>query len=176
MSSSHNKYFSGFCFQNEYVLFDKLIDKSIPYIAGFSCGCIEALEYINQNIDNTSCKVLHLFSPSYFYHKSIKFKNNQLKIFKNHQNTYLKSFYQNCIYDKSIDINPYKKIDNISILEKLLFYNWDINIFKKLQKKDIQIIVYLGEFDEIVDNKKSEDFFKNYAKIIKIKNSGHLLI
>jgi len=166
-------HFSGFCFKNESLLFDEFIDKSRPFISSFSYGCIQAMEYIlteNIKIDN-----LYMFSPSFFNTQALSFKNNQLKIFRKSPEKYLDYFYKNCLYDKKINIDNYKKIDNIEILEQLLFYKWQEHTLQKIINKNIKIMVYLGKEDKIIDINEAKEFFNNYASIIEIPNAGHLL-
>jgi hypothetical protein len=166
-------HFSGFCFYDESPLFDGLIDKSYSYISSFSYGCIQALDYIINN--NVKIDKLYMFSPSFFNNQTLAFKNNQLKIFRKSQNTYLEFFYKNCLYNKKIDIDKYKKTDNIEILEKLLFYKWEEQIINKIINKNIEIIVFFGQYDMIIDINQAKKFFINYATIIDIPNVGHLL-
>ncbi len=166
-------HFSGFCFHNESYLFDELIDKSYSYISSFSYGCIEAIEYIINN--DIKIDKLYMFSPSFFNNETDIFKNNQLKIFKRNNSKYLDFFYANCSYNADTNIDKYKKVDDIKALEKLLFYKWEEGILKKIIDKNIEIIVYFGKYDKIINTKEAKEFFKNYATIIEIPNAGHIL-
>lgn len=166
-------HFSGFCFYNELPLFDELIDKSCLSISAFSYGCIEAIEHIINNDINID--KLYMFSPSFFNNKTLSFKKNQLKIFKKNEKKYIDFFYKNCLQNKEINIDKYKKTDNVQVLEKLLFYKWKTTIIKAIISKNIEIIVHFGDCDTIIDINEAKIFFKNYATIIEIPNANHLL-
>jgi hypothetical protein len=63
----------------------------------------------------------------------------------------------------------------IDELEELLEYEWDIDSLKILSQKGINIEVYLGSEDAIVDVEAAKDFFVNVATITYIKNANHFL-
>jgi RNA recognition motif-containing protein len=44
-----------------------------------------------------------------------------------------------------------------------------------LLEKNIKIEVFLGQLDKIIDAQAVYDFFKPYATVYFIKNSGHIL-
>jgi len=52
-------------------------------------------------------------------------------------------------------------------------FNWGLIEYAK--KKNINIEVFIGEKDKIIDVKNAVEFFKKYAKVYFIKDVGHLL-
>jgi predicted esterase len=77
-------YFSGFCFQNEQILFENFLLKNDFTVAGFSYGAIRAFEYALKNRHRID--TLQLFSPAFFQDKSESFKKLQLLAFQKNNN------------------------------------------------------------------------------------------
>lgn len=168
------RYYSGFCLQNEQELFDKHIIKSDFCISGFSYGAIKAVEYA-LNSDERIDK-LQLFSPAFFNDKDDKYKRMQLMFFTKDKTSYINNFLQNVKYPFYIDLDPYLKIGTNIELKELLYYQWDKQKIEKLITKGIQIEVYLGKEDKIINSSLARDFFKSCkCEVYYIKNSGHLI-
>ena len=167
------KFFSGFGFEKEYELFDYIKLNSFD-VAGFSFGAIKAYEYSldsDKRIDR-----LILISPAFFQDRDEKFKKLQLIFYKKDKKNYLENFYKNVIYPSNLDIEKYKKEYDIDNLKKLLYFFWDEKKLEKILEKGIEIEVYLGEKDKIIDSQKAYEFFKNFGTVYFIKGVGHLLI
>jgi pimeloyl-ACP methyl ester carboxylesterase len=169
------KFFSGFSLQNEAYLFDSFIKKSNYTVCGFSYGAIKAFEYAQKELQNKNrIDSLVLLSPAFFQTKDTKFKRLQLMSYKKSKDAYLNQFISSCFY-------PYEKkiVENltteISELEELLNYEWDLDALKKLQDKGVKIEVYLGSEDAIVDAQNAKDFFKEVATVTYIKKANHFL-
>jgi hypothetical protein len=167
------KFFSGFCFNNEEILFEEYLNKSKYNVSGFSYGAIKAVEYVNNS--DLRVDTLQLFSPAFFNNVEKKFIRVQLLHFKKDRDSYIKNFLQNSIYPSSIKIDKFYYDGSYSELEELLTYNWDIEKIKTIVKKGTILEVFLGEDDKIIDSKVVKDFFSEYATIYMIKNSGHIL-
>ncbi|SHO80388.1 FIG00387961: hypothetical protein [hydrothermal vent metagenome] len=165
------KYFSGFLLNNEQEIFNEYLIHNDMSVAGFSYGAIKAFEYVynsKQRVDR-----LILLSPSFFQDKPKSYARRQLKFF-NHT-TYVKSFLENISYPSNQDMSRYYKADGIESLEELLRYNWDKSKLKELQKRGVEIEVFLGSEDRIIDSRKAFEFFEDVATIYFIKGVGHIL-
>ena len=165
-------YFSGFSLTNESELFDDYIKKDNLTVSGFSYGAIKAFEYAL----NTNSRVdkLQLFSPAFFNDKDIKYKRMQLMFFKKNSQEYCKNFLNNCGFTHELS-SKYFSLGKFDELEELLYYIWDENKLKIIQEKGIELEVYLGSDDKIIDSNKALEFFKKYADIYYVKNKGHIL-
>lgn len=166
-------FFSGFCFYNESRLFDAYIKKSDFCVAGFSYGGQKAFEYAL----NTQKRVdtLQLFSPAFFQNKSQKYKKLQLLGFQKDAQSYCTTFLDNAAQGSQKSIDSFFKKGDIEQLEELLIYYWDEQKLKKVIEKNITIEVFLGQLDKIIDTQAVYDFFKPYATLYCIKESGHIL-
>ena len=167
------KYFSGFCFKDENELFEEWLDESDFRVAGFSYGAIKALEYTSTCRDRID--KLQLFSPAFFQDKSDKFKRLQTISFAKNQDGYIQNFLNQVKYPCDIDIEKYIKKSSYAELEELLNYKWDVKKIQALKDKNIDIEVYIGADDKIINPNAVLDFFTPYANIYFIKNTGHLL-
>jgi hypothetical protein len=169
------KFFSGFSLQNESYLFEEYIKNSDYTVCGFSYGAIKAYEYVQKQLQSKKrVDTLQLFSPAFFQTKDTKFKRLQLIAYRKNEDVYLNQFLNSCFYpyDKKIVQRTTTVIDE---LEELLEYEWDIDSLKILSQKGINIEVYLGSEDAIVDVEAAKDFFVNVATITYIKNANHFL-
>ncbi len=164
-------YFSGFSLCNEKELFNQyLIDNEFT-VSGFSYGAQKAVEYA-LNIQ-TRVDTLQLFSPSYFNDKDIKYKRMQLMYFKKDAQVYCDNFLKNCGLNN--DKKQYFKMGSFEQLEDLLNYGWDEEKLQAIVDKGINIEVYLGVEDKIIDSGKAKEFFSKFSEVYYIKNKGHIL-
>ena len=166
-------YHSGFCLENESELFDEFINKNDFTVSAFSYGAIKAFEevlYSKQRVDK-----LQLFSPAFFQTKDKKFKRMQLMFYKKDENAYCNNFLENISYPSGIDCSKYFGKGTYAELEELLNFNWDEEKLQAVVNKGVQIEVFLGEDDKIIEAQKAKDFFVNYATVYFIKDVGHIL-
>jgi len=164
------KYFSGFCLQDEQALFESFTCKGDFCVVGFSYGAQKALEYVftcKERVDK-----LQLISPAFFQDKSDKFKKLQTLSFRKNPELYCENFLKNVT---SQDLSQYFKMGTLKDLQELLYYNWDENKLRKLVENGVEIEVYLGEKDKIIDALHVKSFFQEFATIYYIKNGGHIL-
>ncbi|MEA3289415.1 MAG: pimelyl-ACP methyl ester esterase BioV [Campylobacterota bacterium] len=165
-------YFSGFCLENESELFSDYIVQNDFTVNGFSYGAVKAFEYAlntKERIDK-----IQLFSPAFFNDKDKKYKRMQLMFFNKDAKTYCDNFLKNCGFTKELSLK-YFKLGTFEELEELLYYWWDKDKLQKLIDKDIQIEIYLGGNDKIIDSKKALEFFQEFGDVYFIKNKGHIL-
>jgi len=163
------RYFSGFCLKNENELFESFTCKGDFCVVGFSYGAQKALEYTfvcKERIDK-----LQLISPAFFMDKSEKYKKLQVISFKKDSDLYCKNFLKNIGLK---DMSFFKK-GTLDELKELLFYEWDIEKLKELKDRGIEIEVYLGVDDKIINSLHVKNFFQEFATIYYIKDKGHML-
>jgi hypothetical protein len=94
--------------------------------------------------------------------------------YRKSKDVYLNEFINACFYPYEKKIIEHSSTD-ISELEELLSYEWDLDALKKLQGKGVNIEVYLGSEDAIVDAKSAKDFFKEVATVTYVKKANHFL-
>lgn len=175
------KYFSGFCFENEYHLFKDIAKLEVNndyLVCGFSFGAIGAFEYAlkcDKRIDK-----LILISPAFFNDKNLKFKELQTIGFDMDMDKYIDTFLQNIQKPYSNEqIYQYVKKPNkengMEQLKEMLYYNWDNEKLNILKEKGIMIEVYFGSLDRIVATKKAKDFFMPYCDVYMINDVNHIL-
>jgi len=164
------KYFSGFCLKNESELFDEFTCRGDFCVVGFSYGAQKALEYVStctKRVDK-----LQLISPAFFMDKSEKYKKLQTISFRKGSDLYCKNFLENVTCK---DLSKYFKKGSLEELKELLFYEWDRKKLLEIKKRGIEIEIYLGEKDKIINSLHVKDFFQEFATIYYIKNKGHIL-
>jgi len=167
------KYFNGFSLKGEEILFSKYLIDTKYSVAGFSYGAQQAFEYVYNN----SARVdrLILLSPAFFQNQKKSFIRTQLKYFKIDKQKYIKQFLNNAKYPSTINLYNYLNIGTDKELEELLYYIWDKQKILELIKRGVNIEVFIGQKDKIVDASKSFDFFSNLTTTYLIKDSGHIL-
>jgi len=164
------RYYSGFGFWEEKELFKEYLEDNEFIIAGFSYGAQKALidaVHTTKRVDK-----LQLLSPA-FFPKNPKFAKLQINAYKKDKNSYIQNFLENVKYPKEINIEKYLDDTELYQLEEMFEFNWGLIEYAK--KKKIEIEVFIGEKDKIIDVKNATEFFKNYAKVYFIKDVGHLL-
>ncbi len=168
-----NTFYSGFSLINEKDFFSSYIIENDFVVSGFSFGGQKAFEYVL----NSSKRVdkLQLFSPAFFQDKDKKYKRMQLLFFNKDSRTYCNNFLVNCVKPSNLNLSKYFNCGTFEELEELLYYIWDEEKLQKLKEKNIDIEVYLGEDDNIIDSHKAKEFFTKYATVYYIKNVGHIL-
>ena len=167
------KFFSGFCLANEQELFSAYLNQSDFTVAGFSYGAIKAFEHAftcKERIDT-----LQLFSPAFFGDKDAKFKKLQTLSFSKNSDSYTYNFMQNCMYPSTFDIQPFFQKGNLEELDELLHYTWDEERLRALKERGMNIEVYVGECDTIINSLHVKDFFVPYASVYYLKRVGHIL-
>lgn len=148
-------------------------DKNDFCVSGFSLGGIEAFQYAC--IARTRIDKLQLFSPAFFEDKDEKFKRLQEMYFKKDKDLYVKNFLENITYPSSVNMQKFYHDSDYEDLHKLLHFTWSKEKLQMIKEKGIMIEVYLGVEDKIIDVEKVKTFFQEYATVIMIKNSGHIL-
>ncbi len=157
-------YFSGFCLKNEKFLFKDYLEEREFVVAGFSYGAQKALDYVlnsKKRVDK-----LQLISPAFFdYNKKIIDLN--LNAFKKDKNRYIKNFLLKAgYYDKDLIANC-----DILDLNNLFTFDWE-KIFKI---KNVDIEIFLGEYDKIIALKKAYEFFKDVGEVYFLNKRNHFL-
>jgi len=169
------KFFSGFSLQNENYLFDKYIKKGAYTVGGFSYGAIKAFQYVKDELEKGKrIDTLELFSPAFFQTKDTKFKRLQLMAYKKNEMLYLNQFINKCFdpYEKKIVEHTATTVDQ---LDELLNYQWSLDSLEEIKRLGVEIEVYVGEKDAIVDAEATREFFKEVATLTYLKNANHFL-
>ena len=167
------KFFSGFCLANEQELFTPYLNQSDFTVAGFSYGAIKAFEYTftcKERIDT-----LQLFSPAFFGDKDAKFKKLQTLSFSKNSDSYTQNFMQSCMYPSTFDLQPFFQKGTLEELSELLNYTWDEERLRALKERGVNIEVYVGECDTIINAISIKDFFVPFASVYYLKRVGHIL-
>ncbi len=169
------KFFSGFSLKNDEDFFKEYIDYSEYNVCGFSYGSILAFEYVKEQLlKGKRIDRLQLFSPAFFQTKSSKFKRLQTTAFNKNRKIYLKSFIKSCFLpyvEKDIQLSSSSSKE----LENLINFEWSIDELLQLENKGVNIEVYLGGEDNIVDSKEAREFFIYVSTVTYIKQANHFL-
>jgi pimeloyl-ACP methyl ester carboxylesterase len=182
MSLSHKKrrerccvrFFSGFLFANEHKLFSKYLRDDDFTVAGFSHGAQKALEFALTG--ETRIDRLILLSPAFFQEREEAFKRAQKLYFTANKERYVKHFLQSVVYPATErDISGYLQEGSQEELDALLEYEWDQDKLATLKSQGVEIEVFLGASDRIIDAEKVAGFFAQNATVYLIKEAGHLL-
>ncbi len=169
------QYFNGFSLKNEEYLFKRYINHSEYCICGFSYGSIKALKEVKKRLKNSKrVDTLQLFSPAFFQTKDTKFKRLQILSYTKNKSLYLERFLNLCFYPHEKKIVQ-QTSTNVDELNELLEYIWDTNELQKILDAEVNIEVYLGQNDCIIDVANAKKFFIKVANITYIKNANHFL-
>ncbi len=166
------RFYSGFLLQNEQHLFQKYLIDSEYSIAGFSYGAILAFKHALHSKERID--TIQLFSPAYFVHKSKKFKSSELRKYSLSPRSYERAFINN-IFSPYPQKELQLKDDGPDELQELLNYSWKVEDFQRLKSRGIEIEIYLGECDKIIDIAHIQKDLLAYTTIFTIKDANHLL-
>ena len=165
-------YYSGFSLKEDISFFEKYLKTGEYNVAGFSYGAIKAFEY------TLTCKervdVLQLFSPAFFQTKPQSFKRAQMMAYKKDQTTYLSNFIRGCFAPHELKETLHVSTKE-SELSELLHYEWDVEKLKAIVSSGVQVEVYLGSEDKIIDVMGAKEFFLPYATTYLINGANHFL-
>ena len=166
-------FYSGFSLDEDKHFFASYLKDSEYCVAGFSYGAIKALLHVSQS--QTRIDTLQLFSPAFFQNRLEKFKRLQMMAYKHNSKAYLNQFIQSCFapYQQNGVLHIESNADE---LYELLYYEWPVDILKDIVDKGINIEVYLGEKDSIIDADAAKEFFLPFATTYYIKNANHFLL
>lgn len=153
-------------------LFSSFIPPKEACIVGFSYGGIRAMEYAMETKE--FFKKLILISPAFYQHTTDEFRQAQLDAFVADSDLYtIKLLKKSGFSDSERDV--YGHMGTIDELGELLYYEWSKQMLRSLCAKGVQIEVYLGGADRIVDPNVSMEFFKDFATVYFIKNKNHFV-
>ncbi|MEA2050261.1 MAG: pimelyl-ACP methyl ester esterase BioV [Campylobacterota bacterium] len=158
--------------ENEQELFSQYRDNTNFVVAGFSYGSIKAIEYALST--NVRIDKIQLFSPSYFNDKDTKYKRMQLIFFKKDKLKYSYNFLKNCGFSEDMS-GKYSKLGKAKELDELLNYKWSEDKLIEIVNKGINIEVFLGANDLIINSQEALEFFKKFGEVYYLKNRGHIL-
>ncbi|WRG31477.1 pimelyl-ACP methyl ester esterase BioV [Helicobacter pylori] len=168
------RFFSGFGFVNESVLFEEWLLKGAYDISGFSMGAIKAIEYAyNEVLQQRRIHSLLLFSPCMLAHKSLAFKRLQLFSFQKDPKNYMDNFYKEVGLDAQLE--RFKREGSLEELEFLLDYKYSDSIIRFLLEKGVKIEVFIGLKDKITDVQALLEFFMPLVQVWQFKDYNHLL-
>ena len=154
-------------------MFQRYVCRGSYCIAGFSKGAIDALEYVlstDRRVDS-----LQLFSPAFFVEQSEAFKRAQLYYFQKDPKAYIRHFLRNVAYPSGQELQSFFYKEGKEALAKLLYYPWPKEKLTMLKERGINLEVYLGGRDKIIDSTLAAEYFKPFAICYFIKEGGHIL-
>lgn len=166
-------FYSGFSLVNDYLFFDEFLKKSDYCVAGFSYGAIKAALYAanaDERIDT-----LQLFSPAFFQTKKEPFRRLQMGAYLKDSVSYTEKFVESCFAPcpvREVELNPDA---NEHQLRELLYFEWNDTLMQTIRGKGIQIEVYLGLEDRVIDVQGARAFFIPYATVTSINRANHFL-
>jgi pimeloyl-ACP methyl ester carboxylesterase len=166
------KFFSGFCVEGERELFAEYLPPKEAYVAGFSYGAIEAIEYAASTKE--FLKKLILLSPAYYAHKDEEFCAAQYAAFIADPELYRIKLLKRSGLDEETAAK-YAKMGTKEELDKLLHFKWPLHLFEELAKKGVEIEIYIGRGDRVVESDASSEFFRQFGTVYYIKNKNHFL-
>ncbi len=166
-------FYSGFSLSNDKQLFEPYLKESEFCVAGFSYGAIKAFYHALNS--KTRIDTLQLFSPAFFQDKSDKFKRMQMMYMGKDKKAYLDNFLHSCFSPVKVDGSVLLEEGSTEELDELLRYEWKVGELKALDDKGVEIEVYLGSEDKIINSQKAKEFFLPYATTFMINHAGHTL-
>jgi pimeloyl-ACP methyl ester carboxylesterase len=166
-------YYSGFSLKEDENFFLDYIDDGEYTVSGFSYGAIQAFEFAvksSKRVDK-----LQLFSPAFFQTKPERYIKLQLGAYSADKDAYLRLFIDNCFSPALNDGSAKVEAGRYESLKALLTYVWEADKIQKLLDRGVEIEVYLGGKDKIIDAQKAFEFFTPFATTYLIKEAGHFL-
>ncbi|MEA3371508.1 MAG: alpha/beta hydrolase, partial [Campylobacterota bacterium] len=111
---------------------------------------------------------------AFFQSRDEKFKRLQLMSYKKSKDLYMKQFIASCFspWEQKVVEHTDTTIDE---LRELLEYRWNIEELKEIAKKGVNIEVYLGGKDQIIDVNAAKELFLEVATVTYIKDANHFL-
>lgn len=167
------RFYSGFSLSNDEQLFEPYLKKSEYCVAGFSYGAIKAFKDVLDS--KVRVDTLQLFSPAFFQDKDEKFKRMQMMYIRKDKQAYLDNFLHSCFAPANVDNRVLLKEGGDEELDELLHYKWKVEELKALYDRGVEIEVYIGSEDKIIDTEKAKEFFLPYATTYMINHVGHTL-
>lgn len=165
------QFFSGFCLSGEESLFDAFLPMEGAFVAGFSYGSISAVRYA---LEHDDIKRVLLLSPAYYTHKDDEFKKTQLAAFENDKELYaLKLLKKSGL--SAEEGTRYRHLGTKEQLDELLFFDWNKAGLESLINRSVQIEVFIGAADRVVEPLASKEFFEKFAKVYMFDNKNHVL-
>ncbi|MDP3290434.1 MAG: alpha/beta hydrolase, partial [Sulfuricurvum sp.] len=117
---------------------------------------------------------LQLFSPAFFQTKKESFRRLQMGGYIKDAERYLENFLTSCFAPSPVAPISLGSNDAES-LQELLYYEWTPELLEAIRTKGIQIEVYLGLDDQVIDVVGAREFFLPYATVISIRRGNHFL-
>lgn len=172
------RYFSGFGFAGESPLFEEFLEEGEYVVAGFSYGAQQAFEYAKHA--TVRIQKLQLLSPAFFLGRTEGFIRGQILGFKKDRAAYLERFYRANVSGNLREcerLEPYRISPSLEDLEALLSYEWREEDFILLAERGVEVEVFLGEEDQIIDPRAAFDFFSQMPSLTlySFKGRSHLL-
>ena len=169
------QFYSGFSLQNEEHFFDAYLERSEYTIAGFSYGALFAMNAVLDSLERgRRIDRLQLFSPLFFQTKDAKFKRLQLMSYKKNRTAYLKQFISGCFSPYEVQKLEHRETE-YEELQELLEYEWSLESLQRIEHSGVEIEVYLGGADAIIDVVGAREFFLQVATVTYIKEANHFL-
>jgi hypothetical protein len=171
MGEMESLFFSGFCLKGEESLFSQFWSPEPFHWGGFSFGAQRVWEKLRNSSSSPFSlpRKVTLLSPAYFGSPSQKWIGINLTGFGRNKEKYIRNFLQKG------GLSDWKYLDlscTLSQLERGLKFNW-LPPPREIDK--IELHIYLGEKDPIIDVEGAYNFFKKYGIVYLIKGANHFL-
>ncbi|HIC13151.1 MAG TPA: alpha/beta hydrolase [Sulfurimonas sp.] len=169
------KFYSGFSLKNEECLFEAFLKKGAYTVSGFSYGTIKALKYTQEQLKlGKRVDTLQLLSPVFFEMHGGKFHRVQMMYYTKDRKKYMQNFIKTCFMPYAVKELEFQK-EKKEELEELLSYQWSVPDLLELQSKGVNIEVYLGSKDAVIDVEEARKLFLDVATVTYIKEANHFL-
>lgn len=153
-------------------MFAEYFDSSSDAVCGFSYGAQKAFSYVRKTPD---IKRLILLSPAFYMQKTDEFREAQIGVFADNPELYRLKLLKKSGFAAD-EMTAYQADGTADALRELLYFRWDSGELNKLAMQGVQIEVYIGSKDGVVEPKPSYEFFKNCGlKTVWLENKNHIL-
>jgi hypothetical protein len=166
-------FYSGFSFKNESMAFSTWLKDDTYTVAGFSYGAIKAFEHVCASGERVD--TLQLFSPAFFQDKPSAFKRMQQLGYKKDPGNYIEQFTSLCFQPLAVQGGLERTQTSARELQELLEYEWDEDELQALVQRGVDIEVYLGGNDAVINSKAAREFFVPHATVYYINRANHFL-
>jgi hypothetical protein len=162
-------FFSGFCVKGKRELFYPFLDDSPLVAAGFSFGAQKVWELVKRELKEGRGEIrkIQLFSPAFFGNRPRRWIEVNIEGFRKNRRRYILQFLKKAGLP---DLNLIDWGCREEELFQLLTYRWE-----RLELDGIELEVFLGSEDPIIDVEGAFNFFKEMGVVHLLNGADHFL-